>query len=365
MAKPSAVVSDYGLRSKARRPLQDEQGDQNPNGVQKSTGCRKIRSPSPFQKQPAKRPVKKQSAASTPRKAQPIKSVPKKSGHTKKSSGTKKSNGTKKSSSNKKASGTKESIANSHAQKPSNTDAVQDPSSINTAQDPSNSATAQGPSNTTTFQEPEQLSTELCFFANHLKDPENWPLDLSWIGQEQAMFDRQQKRDHLIDKPTPKTSVYYCDEKGNPLFDNRYVQKSQRKPPVGRRHPKIVKAKKTGNLTERLEKYFEHLPPKINIPLAGNPKEPFIAAKPSQPDQSEPVLVRESYVRNEPGRRQPTRRQYLCFFGTITASKWASAWLCRHSGFFCVSFTSRSPQVGELLLHLFILLSFERPLQTR
>jgi hypothetical protein len=260
MGKPDGIVTNYGLRSRNRRALQDEQAEQNPNGVHKSTGCQRIRSPSPFQKQLGKRPEKKQKAAKTAQTSRPIKGAPKKSTATKKSTAAR--------STAAKSTAAKGSATARGAQKPSDTDAVQDPSTTNPAQER--------------------------------------PLDASWMKWEKAAFEWSYKRDHLIDKPTAKTSVY-SDKDGNPVFDDRYVQKSQRKPPVGQRHPKILQAQKNGTASEQLVKYYEELPPKRNIPLAGIPREPINPLKPCPPAQSEPAQSEPD--QSEPDQSEPDQSE--------------------------------------------------------
>jgi hypothetical protein len=264
MGKPDGIVSNYGLRSRNRRALQDEQGEQNPNGVHKSTGCQGIRSPSPFQKQRGERPEKKQKAAKTAQTSRPIKAAPKNS-TTAKSTAAK---STAARSTTAKKSTAKGSATTRGAHQPNDTDAVQDPSTTNPAQER--------------------------------------PLDASWMKWEKVAFERSYKRDHLVDKPTPKTSVY-SDKDGNPVFNDRYVQKSQRKPPVGHRHPKILQAQKDGTVSEQLVKYYEELPPKRNIPLAGIPREPINPLKPCPPDQSEPDQSEPD--QSEPDQSEPDQSE--------------------------------------------------------
>jgi hypothetical protein len=272
MGKPDGIVSNYGLRSRNRRALQDEQGEQNPNGVHKSTGCQGIRSPSPFQKQRGERPEKKQKAAKTAQTSRPIKAAPKKSSATKNSTAAK---------STAAKSTAKGSATTRGAHQPNDTDAVQDPSTTNPAQER--------------------------------------PLDASWMKWEKVAFERSYKRDHLVDEPTPKTSVY-SDKDGNPVFNDRYVQKSQRKPPVGHRHPKILQAQKDGTVSEQLVKYYEELPPKRNIPLAGIPREPINPLKPCPPDQSEPDQSEPD--QSEPDQTSQTRASQTRASQTRASLSW-------------------------------------------
>lgn len=71
---------------------------------------------------------------------------------------------------------------------------------------------------------------------------------------------------------------------------------SQCKPPIGERHPKILQARKNGTCTKQLEEYYQGLPPKVNIPLAGTSSNPAFATPQSNPkdmsNQSKADIVR-------------------------------------------------------------------------
>jgi hypothetical protein len=97
--------------------------------------------------------------------------------------------------------------------------------------------------------------------------------EMSWEKKEGMWFKRGQAKDHLTLLPTEETSRYLEDKQGElrTIFNNRYHQKAQRRPPVGRRHPKILRAQKEGTCTKELEEYYQELPPHINIPRAGIP----------------------------------------------------------------------------------------------
>ena len=140
--------------------------------------------------------------------------------------------------------------------------------------------TAGKPKNATRSQACEPFPPE------HAQDPAIPPLDKSWVEQERTCFERERKIDHLIELPTEETSTY-LDSKGRPKFDDRYVMESQRKPPIGERHPKIIAARKNGTLTPELERYYEQLHPKVNIPLAGIPSHPAFADRLERPETSQ------------------------------------------------------------------------------
>ena len=129
-------------------------------------------------------------------------------------------------------------------------------------------------------------SQECESFPEHVQDPATPPLDASWVEKERIFFERQRKTDHLIELPTKETASY-LDSKGRPKFDDRYVMESQRKPPIGERHPKIIAARKNGTLTKELEAYWEQIHPKVNIPLAGIPSNPAFIDRPEKPESSQ------------------------------------------------------------------------------
>ncbi len=120
----------------------------------------------------------------------------------------------------------------------------------------------------------------------HCEDPDTYPMDREWMAKEREWFEAAQKKDHLIVLPTEETSTY-LDSKGRPKFDDRYVMKSQRQPPIGERHPKILAARKSGTLTKTLEEFYEHMSPKVTIPLAGNPSHPAFADRAESPEPSQ------------------------------------------------------------------------------
>lgn len=107
-----------------------------------------------------------------------------------------------------------------------------------------------------------------------------------WLDQEEIWFSSQQAVDNLLEPPRLKTSRY-LDAKGRTTFDGRYYMKSQCKTPIGKRHPKILKAQKNGTCTPLLERYYEQLNPKVNVPLAGIPSHPAFADQPSDPKQNQ------------------------------------------------------------------------------
>ncbi len=117
----------------------------------------------------------------------------------------------------------------------------------------------------------------------HAQDPAIPPLDTSWFEKERTCFERERKTDNLIVLPTNETATY-LDSKGRPKFDDRYVMEAQRKPPIGEHHPKIIAARKNNTLAPELERFYEQLHPKVNIPLAGVPSEPAFADRPEEPE---------------------------------------------------------------------------------
>ena len=76
--------------------------------------------------------------------------------------------------------------------------------------------------------------------------------------------------DRLMKPPNKLTSTY-VDRYGRTTFDDTYALgwTSNRPPPIGANHPKIIRARNNGNWSEKLEAYYSELPPNYNIPLAG------------------------------------------------------------------------------------------------
>jgi len=127
-----------------------------------------------------------------------------------------------------------------------------------------------------------------------------FPVDPSWARKEKLWSAAQEKRDKLLLAPTPKTSVY-IDKNRKVLFDDHYKMVAQRKRAIGERHPKIVQAEKSGNLTPRLVEFYKYLSPKINIPLAGTPSEPAFANSPEEPEQAQEMSEQAQPVGNQAG----------------------------------------------------------------
>ncbi len=75
----------------------------------------------------------------------------------------------------------------------------------------------------------------------------------------------------------PKKGTRYLDSKGRRLFDHTYDFRPQRT--AYKQHPKLVAAKKAGNLTSQLVRFYERVPPHIHVTLAGTPD---LRAKPSK-----------------------------------------------------------------------------------
>jgi hypothetical protein len=123
---------------------------------------------------------------------------------------------------------------------------------------------------------------------------------LAWLAEEEVCFQKQQTVDNLIELPIARTSTY-LDSRKQAKWDNRYEMTSQCKPPIGERHPKILKAKKNGTYTKQLNDYYQGLPPKVNVPLAGtasNPAFPEPETNPKeQSNQSKTDLVRLWFMR--------------------------------------------------------------------
>lgn len=101
---------------------------------------------------------------------------------------------------------------------------------------------------------------------------EEWD-EKRWIEQEVAFFEFENGRDNLLKLPTMGTSTY-LDSRGRTKFDDSYAMVIQREPGTGHNHPKVRQAKARKTWTRRLEAYYEHMDPAINIPLAGRPSEP-------------------------------------------------------------------------------------------
>ncbi|KAL1837407.1 hypothetical protein VTJ49DRAFT_3799 [Mycothermus thermophilus] len=81
--------------------------------------------------------------------------------------------------------------------------------------------------------------------------------------------------DLLMRRPNDRNSTYLRVEEGRApctAFDSAFTQEASSKPvPVGERHPRILAAERRGTLSTQLRAYYEHLPPKVNVPLAGTP----------------------------------------------------------------------------------------------
>ncbi|KAK4242123.1 MRG-domain-containing protein [Achaetomium macrosporum] len=122
--------------------------------------------------------------------------------------------------------------------------------------------------------------------------PEPGPeVDLEWLRKERMWFNRAQKKDNLKLLPTKATSVY-MNSRGQTTFDDRYVMRSQRKKPIGHRHPKIIEAEKKGTITPGLRAYYEQMDPKTNMPLAGIPKDEMMQVDWTEDDSIESGSVR-------------------------------------------------------------------------
>ena len=135
-----------------------------------------------------------------------------------------------------------------------------------------------------------------------------FPVDPSWARKEKLWSAAQEKRDKLLLAPTPKTSVY-IDKNRKVLFDDHYKMVAQRKRAIGERHPKIVQAEKSGNLTPRLVEFYKYLSPKINIPLAGTPSEPAFANSPEEPKQDQEMFEEPEQAQEMPEQAQPVANQ--------------------------------------------------------
>lgn len=91
----------------------------------------------------------------------------------------------------------------------------------------------------------------------------------SWLAKEAEWFEQGQAADLLLRLPTKATSTY-LDSQFRPKFDDRYVQEAPNSPDhVGKRHPKILYARRNNTWTEGLQSYWEQIEPWVNMPLAG------------------------------------------------------------------------------------------------
>lgn len=117
---------------------------------------------------------------------------------------------------------------------------------------------------------------------------------LSWLEEEDSCFEKQQAVDNLLELPNERNSTY-LDSRRQAKWDNRYEMNPQCKVPIGERHPKILQSRRNGTYSRRLNEYYQGLPPKVNIPLAGtasNPAFPESQSNPKDlPNQSETDIV--------------------------------------------------------------------------
>ncbi|KXX79986.1 hypothetical protein MMYC01_202382, partial [Madurella mycetomatis] len=117
-----------------------------------------------------------------------------------------------------------------------------------------------------------------------------------WEPKEARWVEAQEKADFLLQKPTEATSTY-LDKQDRPKFDDRFLFVPQRVC-IGKDHPKLLHALKTGAWTYGLQEYYEEIAPLINMPLAGISLEPTLADRQNELKPEPPVWVSGKPERN-------------------------------------------------------------------
>jgi hypothetical protein len=149
-----------------------------------------------------------------------------------------------------------------------------------------------------------------------LKSAQESQLEKDTVWREPAL-----KADNLLTMPTERPSKYLND-KGETAFDDAYLMQVQWvQPTPGSNHPRIREAQKTGNYTRKLRGYWEGLHPKVNIPLAGNPKESPFADPLIKPEESEWPSVQQQGDDNVCLSESARLREAV--WDAFTRSKWA------------------------------------------
>lgn len=147
-------------------------------------------------------------------------------------------------------------------------------------------------------------------------------------AMESKALQKGRTADKLLSKPRARHQ--YVTDTGLLTFcDKRFEPKSQR--PVVRQHPRVTAAKRSHNLTGRLERWYKYIDPEINLPIAGiykDAREKELQNGESAPDgcaavsaspkwKSSSYLSCRSYLRHIPSGQIRHSIVYNFFFVTV------------------------------------------------